>query len=275
MTRTRTISTVAPVTENKHLQEFYNSVYKKGERGHYTQFRLQDGDWPEEFSAVLNLIPWEGLSVMDAGCGTGDMCGLIAKAGAKAVLGVDYAEEAIKEAQEKYQGDNLTFAHQKIEEVDDTFDVVISLGTLEHMDDPLATLKKFKSMLRDGGAIVLTCPNWLNPRGYILQALWHMMRAPITLADIHYLTPLDFEQWATELDMDLQWTTVDHEWGSGMKMVHDFERRLPNVVRDAKMNTTQRHIDGLTQWLEKRVVPFKDESKHAGAVGVYHLRLRS
>lgn len=260
--------------QNASLQSFYDTVYKKGERSHYTQFRLQKGDLPEEFAAVLHLISWKGKDVLDVGCGTGDMCALIAEAGAKSVMGIDYSQAAITEATQKYALPNLSFTCEAVEQVEGTYDAIISLGTLEHMDNPLATLRRLKTMLREGGSLVITCPNWLNPRGYVLQTLWHMFRAPITLADIHYLTPLDFEEWARELAMTIEWSTVDHDWGHGMKMVKDFERRLPNVVRDAHMPTSPEQIEGFLHWLETRVTPYGGELKHGGAVGIYHLRLR-
>ncbi len=259
--------------KNDQLQKFYDGVYKKGERQHYTQFRLQEGELTEEFKAVMSLENWEGKTVLDVGCGTGDMCALITNAGAAKVIGVDYAESAIEEAKQKYQADHLEFVCKKYEEIEGTFDVIISLGTLEHMDSPLATLKKLKSMLNPGGSLIMTCPNWLNARGYILQTLQFLFNAPITLADIHYLGPVDFIEWAKELEMDLDWQTVDYEWGSGMKMVKDLERRLPNVARDAGWNVKLEQIKAMLEWLEKKVVPFKQEEKHAGAAGVYHLKM--
>ncbi len=262
------------MTQNTDLKAYYDAVYKKGERGHYTQFRLQQGTMPEEFAAVFALLPWEGKRVMDVGCGTGDMCGMIAGAGALSVTGVDFSDTAIAEAKTKYAAPNLTFVCGDVKDIGGTFDVIISNGTLEHMDAPFETLKQLKTMLAPGGSLILTCPNWLNPRGYILQTLWHLFRAPITLADLHYLTPQDFEAWAKELGMDLTWSTVDYEWGGGMKMVSDFKRRLPNVARDAGWNIPQERIDGLLTWLETCSVPFKGRAKQEGAVGVYHFRLR-
>ena len=260
--------------KNVQLRKFYDSVYRKGERSHYTQFRLQTQDMPEEFRAVLELLDWKGKDVLDVGCGTGDMCSYIAEMGAKNVVGIDYSKEAIAEAQKKHEAKNLLFQSRQLREMEGKFDIIISLGTLEHMDDPLDALKRMKGMMKPEGELVLTCPNWLNPRGYILQTLWHMFRAPITLADIHYLTPKNFDAWADDLGMELDWFTVDHEWGQGTKMVEDFKRRLPNVVRDAKMATSQAQIDEFLAWLQTCVVPFQGTEKHGGAVGVYRLRTR-
>ena len=65
--------------KNAQLKEFYDGVYKKGERSHYTQFRLQKGDLPEEFSAVFALLDWTGKEVLDVGCGTGNYPALLSK----------------------------------------------------------------------------------------------------------------------------------------------------------------------------------------------------
>jgi 2-polyprenyl-3-methyl-5-hydroxy-6-metoxy-1,4-benzoquinol methylase len=259
--------------KNTDLKAFYDGIYRKGEKEHYTYFRLQQGGMPEEFAAVFALMSWEDKDIMDAGCGTGDMCAMIANAGAKSVLGVDFAESAIAEANKKYQAPNLEYKCINVDEIDKTFDVIISNGTLEHMDEPLETLQSWKKKLNPGGSLILTCPNWLNPRGYMLQTLWHLFRAPITLADLHYLTPITFEEWAKTLEMDLDWSTVDHEWGGGMKMVEDFKKRLPNVARDAKWDIPQEQIDNMLSWLETYSVPFLPNAKHEGAVGVYHLKL--
>ena len=83
------------------------------------------------------------------------------------------------------------------------YDVIVSLGTLEHMDDPLRSLMHLKSLLLPGGKLVLTCPNWSNPRGYMLLTLYFLFNAPITLADLNYLTPVEFQKWAKKLKMKL------------------------------------------------------------------------
>ena len=51
---------------------------------------------------------------------------------------------------------------------------------------------------------------------------------------------------------------------------------IPKEKReDAGMSTTQEQIDGFLTWLEKYVVPFKEENPHGGAVGIYHLTFRA
>jgi len=79
-----------------------------------------------------------------------------------------------------------------VRKIVEKFDRIVSHGTLEHMDDPLSTLRFFKSHLNPKGQIIITTPNWTNLRGHILMTLWYLFNAPITLADLHYFTPRDF-----------------------------------------------------------------------------------
>ena len=157
--------------KNKDLKKIYNRIYKKGERGHYTSLILSGDKMPPAKAEVLKEISWQGKTVLDAGCGTGELTYLVAKSKAKKVVGVDYSEEAIVVARNNYRLPNLFFEKMDLGSVVEKFDVVVSLGTLEHLNDPLGALRKLKNLLRPGGSLVITCPNWSNPRGYILQTL--------------------------------------------------------------------------------------------------------
>lgn len=260
--------------ENKGLRTFYDKVYTKGEWKHYTSLMFSGDKVPLAKDAVLKLVSWKGKEVLDAGCGTGEMPYLIAQKGAKRVVGIDYASSAIKEAEKNYHLPNLSFLCADLQKVKGTFDIIVSLGTIEHIDDPLTALRRLKKLLKPGGSLVVTCPNWTNPRGYVLMALRILFDAKITLADLHYLTPVEMEAWAKKLGMSLQWKTVEQEWGHGEKMIRDLARRLPNVVRDSKLLTDVRRVKEFVKWLEKHALPFERETRHGGAVGVYHFRLQ-
>ncbi len=172
--------------KNKDLKTFYDGVYKKGERKHYySKHALSAGALSNEDREVINAISWRGKTVLDVGCGTGRACHEMAKLGAKSVLGIDFSDAAIAEARCRPPRDNLTYRVDDVMRHRGKYDVVVAIGTLEHMDEPYEMLKRFKRRLNKGGAIIITCPNWTNPRGYVLQTLLRLFDAPITLADLH------------------------------------------------------------------------------------------
>jgi len=261
--------------QNKDLTSFYNSVYKKGEKKHYSSLLLSGDKVPPAKMEVIKEISWKGKVVLDAGCGTGELPYLIAKKGAKRVIGVDYSQQAIDVAKEIYRLPNLEYVCGDIADIKGTFDVITTLGTIEHLDDPLSVLRKLKLMLAKKGSLIVTCPNWVNPRGYMLLMLKYLFDAKITLADIHFMTPLEFEAWAKKLRMKLTWKTVEHEWAHGKKCISDFERRLSNVMRDSKLPTDERKILDFIAWLETHMLPIEQNTTYGGAVGLYHLKQMS
>ncbi len=255
------------LNKNKNLRKFYDAVYEKGEKRHYTKYIIQ-GTPTSETEEILKQITWKGKSVLEVGCGTGLFASSVAKKGAK-VLGIDFSKKGIEIAQKKYDIASLKFLHQDVKDVKGSFDVIVSIGTLEHMDDPLKTLRLMKRHLKPKGKIIITSPNWSNPRGHILLPLLYLFNAPITLADLHYFTPLNFQKWAKKLNMNLKWKTFDRSWGHGELLVKDLKRRIPNVLSDAKLLKNTKNIDNFLKWIKESIVPLDNSLPHSGALGMY------
>jgi 2-polyprenyl-3-methyl-5-hydroxy-6-metoxy-1,4-benzoquinol methylase len=255
------------MTRNIDLRNFYRKVYAKGEQKHFTPFVVR-GTPTSDSKEILKEISWKGKKVLDVGCGTGLFAYLAAKKGAT-VLGIDYADEAINLAQLRYKHPNLQFRRLDAAKVKGKYDVIVSIGTLEHMDEPFRMLKLLKSRLTKNGRIIVTTPNWTNPRGYILMTLKLLFNAPITLADLHYLTPINHMKWAKKLNMKIKWRTIEKSWGHGDVLISDFKRRIPNVLRDAKLPKNQKRIDELILWLKEYVNPLDNSLQQSGAVGLY------
>ena len=251
--------------QNKKLKQFYDKVYLKGEKKHFTS---KDSRSRLEATEVLKQISWKSKKVLDVGCGTGFFAYTVAKKGSN-VLGIDYSVDAIEIAKSQYSNPNLEFKNIDVSKIKEKFDVIVSNGTFEHMDDPLKTLKLFKQHLNPKGCIIITSPNWTNPRGYILLTLWYLFKAPITLADLHYFTPIDFQNFAKKLGMKLTWKTFDRSWSHGDILISDFKKRLPNVLRDARLPSNEKQIDSFVHWIKTNIVSLNNDLPHSGATGLY------
>lgn len=257
--------------DNAQLKEIYDGIYKKGSDEHYTKSKYHLTR--EIHEAIIQNTDWEGKDVMDVGCGAGEFALLLANIGCSSVTGIDYSAEAIEEATDKRQHAVLQFVHKNLFDMSGKFDRIVSLGTLEHMDSPLEGLQKMKNMLRPGGDIIVTVPNLLNPRGYILLTLLYLFDAQVTLADLHYLSPTHFEQWTTQLGMNLTWETVNHSWGSGEVAVADLRERLPKVATSSNLDINDQQITKLCDWLEHNAIMHHKETDISGAIGIYTLSL--
>lgn len=252
--------------QNKKLKHFYDKVYLKGEKKHFTTFI--ESTSTSEVKEVLKQISWKSKKVLEVGCGTGFFAYNAAKKGGK-VLGIDYSVEAIDIAKSQYSHKNLDFKNMDVNKIKEKFDVIVSNGTLEHMDDPLKTLKLFKRHLNSNGCIIITSPNWTNPRGYMLLTLWYLFEAPITLVDLHYFTPIDFQNFAKILKMKMIWKTFDRSWSHGDVLIEDFKRRIPNVLRDAKLPNDKKRIDSFIKWIKTNIVSLDNDLPQSGATGLY------
>ena len=259
--------------KNVNLKNFYNAVYTKGERKHFTTFIAQ-GTPTSESDEILNEVKWRGKKVLDVGCGTGLFAWNVAKKGGN-VMGIDYSEVAIEIANTRPKVSNLKFEKIDVKEIKGKFDVIVSIGTLEHMDDPLKTLRIMKKHLLPKGRIIITSPNYTNPRGYFLMTLLHLFGSPVTLADLHYQSPLDFMNYGKKLDMKLKWRTIDKSWAHGEVLIKDFKRRIPNVLRDSKLPCNKKNIKKFIDWIEENVLPFNNDLPHSGATGLYNFSLKN
>ena len=101
------------------------------------------------------------------------------------------------------------------------------------------------------------------------MTLKYLFESPVTLADLHYLTPLNHQKWAQKLNMSLKFRTIEKSWAHGDLLLSDFKRRLPNVLRDSKLPNNKKRINNLIKWLREYVIPLDHTSNHSGAVGLY------
>jgi 2-polyprenyl-3-methyl-5-hydroxy-6-metoxy-1,4-benzoquinol methylase len=80
------------------------------------------------------------------------------------VVGVDANPEAYEHARARYVRENLRFDRGLVETYGDpgTFDAVVFLQTIEHVQDPGAVLAHVRSVLADGGVAYVSTPNVLT-----------------------------------------------------------------------------------------------------------------
>ena len=100
-------------------------------------------------------------SVLDVGCSTGYL-GRVLKAFGCTVSGVEYDAEAAKAAAENL--DDVTVADLEATSLSDLygdrrFEVIVFGDVLEHLRDPMPTLRQARGLLAPGGYVVISLPN--------------------------------------------------------------------------------------------------------------------
>lgn len=111
-----------------------------------------------------------GKKVLDIACGEGYGSAWLKKWGALEVDGVDVSIEAVRNANSNFGQATVNFHVYDAENVlallqGRKFDVIVSLETIEHLNNPTAYLKCLKSLLAEDGVLIISCPNdwWYYP----------------------------------------------------------------------------------------------------------------
>jgi len=125
--------------------------------------------------------PFDGLRILDIGCGGGLLAEPMARLGAD-VVGADAAERNIPVAQvhAAQSGLAIDYRHTTAEAMaaaGEQFDVVLNMEVVEHVADPLAYLTACRQLLKPGGLMVCSTLN-RNPKSYLMAIIGaeHVMR---------------------------------------------------------------------------------------------------
>jgi 2-polyprenyl-3-methyl-5-hydroxy-6-metoxy-1,4-benzoquinol methylase len=106
-----------------------------------------------------------GRRVLDMACGEGYGSEVLSR-GAASVVGVDANPEAYEHARLRYRRQNLSFERGLVETFGEgargSFDAVVFLQTIEHVQDPVAVLEHFRALLAPGGVVYVSTPNLLT-----------------------------------------------------------------------------------------------------------------
>ena len=118
--------------------------------------------------------PFDGLRILDIGCGGGLLAEPMARLGAT-VVGADAAERNIPVAQvhAKHSGLTIDYRHTTAEalaEADEAFDVVLNMEVVEHVADPPAYLRACHDLLKPGGLMVCSTIN-RNPKSFVMAII--------------------------------------------------------------------------------------------------------
>jgi 2-polyprenyl-3-methyl-5-hydroxy-6-metoxy-1,4-benzoquinol methylase len=112
------------------------------------------------YQLAAKLAP--GLKVLDIACGSGYGANILAVAGAKQVVAVDISPEAIMAAQKKYSPAGISFKvgdAEEIKEAAESFDLIVSFETIEHLKNPEKYLAELARVLKKEGIALISTPN--------------------------------------------------------------------------------------------------------------------
>jgi len=163
-----------------------------------------DTPWATLVLRYLRPSDLDDRAVLEIGCGRGELVRRLVgeTGGPRHLLAADFAQSAVQAGRRRAHdtnGHRVSWTVASIQDIpvaDATFDTVISCETIEHVVEPMKAMKELHRVLRPGGRLLLTTPNYLGPmglyRGYLRlrgrryteggQPICHLTSLPRTLA---------------------------------------------------------------------------------------------
>ncbi|HHP7245728.1 MAG TPA: bifunctional 2-polyprenyl-6-hydroxyphenol methylase/3-demethylubiquinol 3-O-methyltransferase UbiG [Elainellaceae cyanobacterium] len=149
---------------------------------------------------------WQGLQVLDVGCGGGFTCEFLAARGA-IVSGIDQSAPCIASATAHARRSNLAIAYQHgyseaLPYPDQRFDGVVCVDVLEHVANVPQTLREIERVLKPGGFFWFdTINRTLKSRIVMIGLLEYVLNEiPVGIHDWHkFIRPTDLINSLTRL----------------------------------------------------------------------------
>jgi 2-polyprenyl-3-methyl-5-hydroxy-6-metoxy-1,4-benzoquinol methylase len=152
----------------------------------YADDAAADRPWHDLVAQHLRAVDVADRQVLEIGCGRGELaCRLATSVAApRRLVAADFAQSAVRLGAARGRREGLTQVSWMVADVQaiglpaETFDTVISCETIEHLTDPVGALREFHRVLKPGGRVILTTPNYLGAFG--------LYRAYLRLRGRHY-----------------------------------------------------------------------------------------
>ncbi len=219
--------------------------------GAYQYKALTEGNpiqrfWHEAKQLVIDrfLPPEPGDFVLDVGCGSGVIANHLAEQGAK-VIAVDGNPAAIAFARKQFPSERIQFVNGLVDEVFEAgrpVDKIYCLEVIEHVyhEQVVKILQAFHTLLKPGGQVFLTTPNYASLWPVIEFACDKLQKTATMRGEQHvcHFTPKRLRTVCREAGFDVEHLAsfcLAAPWvaplGNGLaRRMHNLEVALPVPV---------------------------------------------
>jgi ubiquinone/menaquinone biosynthesis C-methylase UbiE len=150
--------------------------------------------------AIRALLPATGKALLEVGAGYGRLADEYD--GYREVVLLDASEAHVAAAREEFRGHPRIRVEQgdayALPFEDGSFDVVVCVRVVHHLEHPGAVFAEFARVLRPGGVLVLEFANKRNLKAILQRALGRQDWSPFSMEPHEYL-PLHFDRHPVEV----------------------------------------------------------------------------
>lgn len=175
------------IANEEMLKNFYSNEYKR--TTYFSPITVS------RYEHLLDTLePYRKTNrILDVGAGCGFLLEVARKKGWE-VYGTEYTEDVIRQCKDK--GIDMRMGSlQDVGFEPETFDVIVCIEVIEHLVDPKKTVEEMYRLLRPGGCVYLTTPNFNALLRYRLKSKYNIISFPLHLT---YFTPRTIRQLFTD-----------------------------------------------------------------------------
>lgn len=139
---------------------FYDAYHRE-----HTPHKVTEMLHMEKRAVIVDLLSQVGMSearTLVVGCGLGEDTEVVRPP----IVATDLSTVALVKARQEYPEHTYLVADgHRLPFASDSFDIIICSEVIEHVENPHRMLAEFQTVLKEGGALVITTPNWLSLYG--------------------------------------------------------------------------------------------------------------
>lgn len=202
--------------------------------------------------SLLDEVVKEKL-VLDAACGSGYGSYIISR-NARMVIGIDISKEAVDFCKQNYTNSNLKYMQMSVAKMDfedNTFDVVVSFETIEHLPYTLQCdfLKEITRVLKKDGLLIISSPD-RNVR----RIMYHGVNNPYHIHEFLHdefreflQSNFDYVKFEAQNIVEVSWVSPEDEAEGtyDVMLSKHFERTLPSKYVIAICSNCKNTIAGI------------------------------
>ena len=202
---------VDPRPSTQQLQDYYDVGYFSGNKDffsgeNYLEVRdraIADGS-VTGYREITSQLVLSGKNILEIGCGSGALLQALKPHGPAGMVGIDLAPYPIDYGRKRYSLDLRCCRLGEASFEKGTFDLVVMIDLVEHVENLPSFLREIGRVLRPGGEVFLLTPNY---NAYtVARSFWPCLYKDFE--HLQYFSPTSLHRAANEMGLALErwWT---------------------------------------------------------------------